>query len=293
MTETMVRIDAVRIPRHRAIHGSCIDLANSIRDEGLRHPIVLWRDNTLISGERRVFAHLLREIPRIQAIHVGTIEDAAKALIVDNQDPYLALPQKWSEVCRLWQTLRRLDEPANIKRLDENRRRGVELRKKTQAGERPPGRTRSRTDDYVLSVICEPFGVSSASAHRVEQIFRAATGLVPDLPDDRLELARTLMDELDAGSPVWPAFDRWRGVRPAPVARPKASAPVEPKAAGVQRAAWDKALPQLEGLISGLVELGPVNPGLTWEHVGPVHARLSVVRRELDRMIKNMKESAE
>jgi hypothetical protein len=46
----------------------------------------------------------------------------------------------------------------------------------------------------------------------------------------------------------------------------------------------------MEGLVAGLVELGPPNAELTWEQVGPVHARLSAIRRDLEKMIKQMKE---
>lgn len=289
MTETTMRAEAVRIPRHRTSNGSCLALAVSIRDEGQRRPIAVWRDGTLISGERRLFAHLLMEIPRINAVFVNTIEDAAKHLMIDNQDTYLAARPNWSEVCRLWQTLRRLDEPAAVKRADANRRRGVELRRQTQSGERPPGRSHSRSDDYVLGVICEPFGVSVATAARVEAVWRAANGLT-EATDAEREMAREIMAEFDSGASVWAGFQRFRGTRPVPVARPRPIPPAESAPAARQRAAWDRSLPQLEGLIAGLIELGPPNAELTWQEVGPVHARLSAARREMEKMIKQMKE---
>jgi len=86
-------------------------LGASIRDDGLRHPITLWKDGTIISGGRRLRAYLLMDMPRIQAVFVDNIEDAAKRMLADNEDDLLALPWKWSEVCRLWEMLRRLDAP--------------------------------------------------------------------------------------------------------------------------------------------------------------------------------------
>jgi hypothetical protein len=292
MSDTFVRLDAIRIPRHRAEHGSCLELAKSIRDDGLRRPVTLWRDNTVISGERRVFAHLLFKIDRVQVVYVSTIEEAAKALLGDNQDTVLALPPKWSEVCRLWQTLRRLDEPAAVRRADENRRRGVELRRQTQAGKRPAGRSHHRTEDYVLSVICEPFGVSAATAARVEQVFRAATGLA-EVDDEKRALARTVLAEFDDGEPVWPGYERFRGARSPMISRPKPVVPAAPAPAAQQRAAWTRSLPQLEGLVNGLIELGPPSPDLTWAEVGPVRTRLMAVRREIEKMINQMKETSQ
>jgi hypothetical protein len=292
MIEASVHVDKIRIVQHRASNGSCLDLGKSLQDAGQLRPIALWRDGTLISGERRVFAAMLVKIPRLQAVYIGSIEEAAKHLLADNQDPTEAFPQKWSDVCRLWQTLRRLDEPAAVKRADENRRRGVELRRLTEAGARTPGRANSRTDDYVLSVICEPFGVSQATASRAEKIYRVACGLI-EATDERRELAMRLLADIDNGGPVWRAYQQLRGEdAPRPERLRPVSAPVASVGAAKQRAAWNKALPQLEGLISGLIELGPPNPKLTWEQVGPVHARLSAARRELEKMIKQMKETS-
>lgn len=291
MAETPVRLANVRIPRYRADHGSCMALGASLRDEGQRHPIALWRDGTLISGERRVFAAMLLGIDRLNAVYVGTIEEAAKRLFADNQDSHLAMPPKWSEVCKLWQTLRRLDEPAAVRRADENRRRGVELRRQTQAGAREPGRSHKRTDDYVLTVVCEPFGVSVATATRAEYIYRVATGLI-EVTGEKRELAKKLLADLDGGAPVWPAHQQLRGdelaARPQRIRRPPA--PTDPAPAAKQLAAWARAIPQMEGLMAGLVELGPPHPDLTWDQVGPVHASLAAIRREMEKIIKKMRE---
>lgn len=287
--EKLVRTDLVRIPRLRDSYGSCMKLGASIRDDGLRRPITLWRDGTVISGGRRLRAQMLMEMPRIQAVFVNTIEDAAKRLIGDNQDDYLALPWKWSEVSRLWELLRRLDAPAAVKRIDEARRRGVELRRQTQTGKRQPGRSRNHIDDYVLSVICEPFGISSTTAHRIEVVYGTAYG-TREASDEKRELAREVMNDIDESGNVWANYKRLMGDRDAPVARPRPVIPVESAAAARQLTAWDRSLPQLEGLVSGLAELGAPNAELTWEQVGPVHTRLAAVRRDLEKMIKQMKE---
>lgn len=291
-SERLVRTEAVRIPHTRDSNGSCLDLAHSIRDEGLHRPITLWSDNTIISGPRRLVAHMLLERERIPAVYVNTIETAAKRLLGDNLDDQLALPWKWSEVCRLWELLRRLDATsgAAAKRADEARRRGVELRRQTQAGKRKPGRSGKHVDDYVLSVIAEPFGISAATARRIEVIYHLGYGTT-DAPDDRRELAREVMRDVDESGNVWANYQRLMGNRAAAPTRPKAVAPAGPAPAKQQLTAWDRSLPQMEGLVAGLVELGPPNAELTWNEVGPVHTRLMAVRRELEKMIRQMRES--
>lgn len=287
--ECTVRTEAIHIPRTRDSLGSCMPLAASIRDEGLRRPLTVWTDGTLISGRRRLFANMLLERETIRVVFVSTIEDAAKRMIADNEDDDLAQPWKWSEVCRLWEVLRRLDAPAAARRADAARRRGVALRRKTQAGQRDPGRATNRSSgDYVLGVISQPFGISTATARRIETIYHLGYGTT-DAPDDRRELARQVMADVDADGNVWGNYQRLMGARNT-VVRPRVAAPAEPAPAARQLAAWDKSLPQMEGLVAGLVELGPPNVALTWEQVSPVIARLAYVRREMEKIIRKMRE---
>lgn len=300
MTDTTVRIDAIRMPRFRDSNGSCLELSRSIEREGLHRPVVLWRDGTLISGGRRIFAQMLLDRQRTGAVFVDTIEDAAKRLHGDDQEGQIDktyLPPKWSEVCRLWETLRRLDAPAAAKRADAARRRGVELRRQTQSGKRPAGRSSSRSDDYVLGVICQPFGISSATARRIEVIYETATGKL-NASDAEGELARQIMIELDSGASIWASYQKLLDARPGPRRVVKTPAPAAPPPApgdpvsgAKQIAAFERSLPTMEGLVSALVGMGAPHPDLTWAEIGPIHTRLAAVRRELEKMIKQMKET--
>lgn len=289
--ERTVDVESVRVTTTRSNYGVLSALGASIRDEGMRHPITLWKDGTLVSGGRRHRAHLLLggKHRQIQAVFVDTIEDAAKNLLRDNEDDYLALPVKWTEVCRLWEMMRRLDAPAAVKRADALRRRGVELRRMTQAGKRKPGRVNEgRYDDYVLHVLSGPFGVSETTAKRLWMIYSLAC----DPENERREQARAALGAIDAGeSSIWANYRMLTTGRIAPVSRLTAPAAVEAAPAARQRAAWDRSLPQMEGLVAGLIELGPPNAELTWEQVGPVAARLAAVRRDLEKIIKKMREN--
>lgn len=290
-TERLVRLSSgIRIPTTRASYGSCLDLAESIRDEGLRRPVTLWKDGTLISGGRRVRAYMMLGEQRIPAVFVDTIEEAAKRLTIDNEDHYLALPWRWSDVCRLWEVLRRLDEPAAALRADANRRRGVELRKQTQAGKRKPGRLRSRSDDYLMSVVAPPFDVSSTTGKRVQAIFNLANST--SAPPERIVQAQEAMAAIDDGATVWNIYQRVIAEsRGTPVSRPRPVPTTDPVPGARQIAAWERALPQMEGLVAGLIELGPPNTALAWDQVGPVRSRLAAVRRDLEKIIKQMREN--
>lgn len=290
--ERTVNIEAVRTPNVRNAPGILAALGASIAEEGMRHPLTLWKDGTLISGSRRHRASLLLNRQHVPAVFVDTIEDAAKQLLVDNEDDHLALPMKWSEVCRLWGLLRRFDEPAAVKRIDAARRAGALLRQQTRAGLRRPGRSSAHTEDYVLSVLAPPFGTSEATAKRLWAIYSLAYGLTDDIDRAKRDHAQRAMANIDSGeSSIYGSYSALLAGRTPPAApRTKAVEPVEAVAARAQQTAWARSLPQLEGLVAGLVELGSPNADLTWEQVAPVHARLSAVRRDLEKMIKKMKE---
>lgn len=299
--EMTIFIETVRTSQVRADFGDLAPLGDSIQGDGLRRPITIWADGTLISGARRLKAHfLLANLPgmsrfrQIPAVVVDTIEEAAKQLLGDNGDETHAVPLKPSEMCRLWEILRKLDEPAAAKRLTEARRQGVELRRQTQAGQRKPGRSRSRGkgDEYVMTVLGEAFGMSEASASRLWAIYRLATTAALD--DDRRALAVRALAALDAGeSSVWASYAALiSNQAPQPV-RMRATPTAQSAPPARQRAAWERTLPQMEGLVAGLVELGPPHSDQTWEQVGPVHARLMKIRRDLEKIIRDMKETAQ
>lgn len=291
--ERTIRTESVRIPRIRDTYGSCHALGASIRDEGLRRPITVWSDGTLISGGRRLFASLLMDKPRIQAVFVDTIEDAAKCLQRDNEDDTLALPFKSADLCRLWELLRRLDGPAALVRAEQARRRGAQLRRQTRDGKRKPGRSANRTEDYALNVISAPFGISGSTANRLLAIYNVANGRT-DITDEKREQAAKALAAIDAGeSSIWANYQLITGARSAPVAVPRPAEPIPSAPAARQITAWNRSLPQMEGLVAGLAELGAPNAELTWNEVGPVHARLMAVRRDMEKIIKKMRETTQ
>lgn len=271
-------------------YGDLRALTRSIQTEGLRHPILLWQDGTLIDGARRLRAHLLLQMPSIPAVFVGTIEDAAKQLSVALDDDYLLRRMYWSEVCRVWELLRRLDEPAARIRADANRRAGVELRRATLLGKRKPGRMRSRGEDYFLSVVAPPFGISEATARRILITWNIATGRT-DAEEERRRLAVEVLREIDLNGNVWANYRRLLGERESAPAPRRRARPPEREAAPAQRQidAYTKAASTMTGLIAGMVELGPPNEELTWDQIGPWYAQFCDVRRELEKMIKQMK----
>lgn len=293
-----VNIESVRTHQVRDRLGDLADLGASIQSEGLRHPITLWSDGTLVSGARRLRAHFLisgtpegSRFRRIPAVFVDTIEDAAVRLLIDNADEHHALPLKASEVCAIWAMLSDLDAPAAIKRIEAKRRQGVALRRETLAGKRKPGRT-DYSSNYVLGVLAPPFGMSEATASRLWAIYMLAISPVTQL--DRREAAAKALQAIDNGeSSIWANYKHLLSGRPAaaPLNRPKVAAPVEAAPAARQVAAWNRALPQLEGIVDGLTGLGWPHPDLTWEQIGPVHARMMKIRRDMEKMIRKMKET--
>jgi hypothetical protein len=134
--------------------------------------------------------------------------------------------------------------------------------------------------------------MSNTSAGRIWALYMLAN--TPTQPEDRREAARQALRDIDSGDrSIYGAYISLLGGRKTKTSRPRAAPqPVTPEPAAKQAATWARSLPTLEGLVAGLVELGPPNADLTWDQVGPVHARLSAARRELEQIIKKMKETA-
>lgn len=288
--EQIIALEAVITPTIRYSHGDLVALGASIRDEGMRHPLVLWRDGTLLSGARRYRACMLAGATMVPVVYVDTIEDAAKRLLVDNEDDHLALPMTMSEVCRVWQWIRKLDEPAALLRADFAKRRGVALRRQALDGTRTPGR-HNVSEDYVLNTLCGPFGMSASTAKRLWAIY--ATGYITsDVTPGRRLQARAALASIDSGeSSIWANYHQLTTGRSSAPVSANPPAEIESAPAVRQLTGWDRSLPQLEGLIAGLIELGPPNPDLTWAQVSPVVDRLAAVRRNTEKLIKKMRES--
>jgi len=108
--------------------------------------------------------------------------------------------------------------------------------------------------------------------------------------DEKRELAREVMRAIDESGNVWANYQRLTGARNT-VSRPRPVETVEPAPARGRSPRGTSPCRKMEGLTAGLIELGPPNPGLTWDLVEPVHARLMAVRRDLEKIIKQMRES--
>lgn len=291
MTEHKIKTEAVKVPGIRKEYGNLTALGESIRREGMHRPIVLWSDGTVLDGARRLRACILLGREDIPAEFVGTIEEAVKALMPDPVNDELVRGMKWSEICRLWELLRNFDAPAAVARADAHRRRGVELRRQTQDGKREPGRAggKTRSEDYALNLLAEPFGISGTTAKRLWAIHSMMTSATPA---DRREMAVQAMADIDAGnSSIWANYRRMVTGRAAPISQPPTADPAPPAPGDRQLTAWMRSLPELEGLTAGLAELGPPNPSLLWEQIHPAYVRLMAVRRDLEKIIKKMRES--
>lgn len=300
--ETAIYVEAVKATACRVDPAfDLIPLGDSIEKDGLRRPITLWSDGTLISGGRRLRVYFLlaaatgkSKYRTIPVVHVDTIEDAAKRLLADNGDEGQSVPLKPSEICKLWSTLRTLDAPACARRIDAARRLGVELRKQTRDGKRPPGRSnnRGKGDEYLMSVLSEPFGMSEATATRLWTVYRMSGDQA--LPEDRREQAAQSLAAIDKGEvSIWAAYSALIKGRSLLAVMPRSTSRPRSAPASRQRAGWERSLPQMEGLVAGLTELGTPHPDLTWEQVGPTRARLMRIRRDLEKIINGMKEKAQ
>lgn len=84
---TEVKIKQVRVDgRHRQHMGNIDELANSIEEIGLLHPIVIDKDNNLIAGQRRLWAVRQLGWETVPANVVDYLDDATSLLIAERDE---------------------------------------------------------------------------------------------------------------------------------------------------------------------------------------------------------------
>lgn len=270
--------------------GDLTQLKLSIAEEGLRQPLLLWNDGTLISGGRRFLA--LASLPNAYYTvrFVNDLDQLGGELEKQVADDTAAQPMRLSEICRLWDVIRKLDEPAAAQRAHRRRSLASSLRRQLKDGARTAGRhPEPGGEAYFLARVVPPFGMSPATAMRLLYVHHTATGR-RQASAKTAALAKQLMRQVDEDGNVNGAYRTLMGHRP--VRMPEPAVARARVSAEKQLSALGSAAAHLSGITAGAKALGPISKELTWEQIGPVHAQFSAVRRDLEQMIKQMKEIA-
>lgn len=158
----------------RVIRGNQERLSSSIALDGLRDPVILAPDNTLLSGYRRVDAAARLGWGIIGYRRVTYLEEACAAMAQEINGPEWVPPTAYD----MWVMGRRLEA---LPRRQSATASGMHLR----------------------DLIGQAFGVSSSTYQRAKAIYHAAA-----VKDDPVAMEGTR--RLERGEPIGGVFDWWR-----------------------------------------------------------------------------------
>lgn len=226
-TDDLLPINHVRVgDRHRKDFGDIDALALSITTIGLLSPIVVDKDNNLVTGHRRLTACRKLGWPNVPVRRVRQITDAVSALIAERDENTCRKDFTPSEAVALGMQLEELEKPKADERKAEGLKRGDcdPVRANGTHGE-----DRARTADVVAPAV----GLAPRTYNRAKSVV-----LAQDDPDPRVaEVAREATAEMDATGNVSAAERRVKDakkVAAAPVPSPTPSGAPSTSAAAVE-----------------------------------------------------------
>lgn len=155
----------------RVIRGDASRLASSIALHGLRYPVILGPDNTLLSGYRRIDAARRLGWRIIGFRRFEYLDDAVDAMAQELADPEAAPPTPYD----MWVIGRRLERLAR-----HPRSKGIDMRE----------------------LIGRGLGTSGTTYSRLRAVYNAAGRDDPN--------AREAVRRIEDGSPIGGTYDWWR-----------------------------------------------------------------------------------
>ncbi len=120
MNNTVIEIDTADVIIKRSVrenHGDLQSLVASIKKIGLIYPVIIDKNNVLISGNRRIEACLEAEIMTIPAVRLDLEYNSPEALEIQADD----------NLCRLPFTVEDFDKLINLKKdaIQTNNKKGI------------------------------------------------------------------------------------------------------------------------------------------------------------------------
>ena len=181
--------DIVVQDRHRRDVGDLKELARSIENLGLLHPVVVTPERRLIAGLRRLRACESLGWQEIAVTVVGSLEDGLRGLVAERDENLCRLPMKPSELVALGRAIEAIERP---KARAEGHRGG---RGQTLG----PGAKAFRTDE----VVAEAIGMSGRTYRRAKAVVTAAE----EGSKEVREVAVRALEQMDQTGRVRPAHE--------------------------------------------------------------------------------------
>lgn len=297
--EHRIPIESIRIvDRHRKDMGDLDDLAQSIEDLGLIHPVLLTGDRRLIAGQRRIEAVKLLGWDDIPAVIAAHLFDAADRLCAERDENTCRKAMTPSELIALGLELEALERPKAIARQQATQLAGREPGGAAVFGSSTEGgteNTRLKRANETASIVSEAVGMGRSNYYKARSIVITAED--PDEPPHVREAAQAARQQMDETGSITPAYESVRAARQGAPALPPAShrpptVPSKDTPRAAHRAAVSSAVSTLRGLTLGLAAVESLDPVITAEEAAAWDRDLSKALRVLRSFHSKVKDHA-
>lgn len=187
----------VAVDRHRVALGDIEQLAASIKEVGLLHPIVVTPSGRLVAGFRRLEACRRLGRKRVPVTITTSLTDARALLVAERDENTCRLDMTPSEKVSLGRALEELERP----RAKERQAHG-QTAPGRNAGEKFTQASKGKTADIVGAAV----GMSRPTYERAKLVVEACEDKT--LPPGVREIAQEARDEMDRTGKVLPAYDK-------------------------------------------------------------------------------------
>lgn len=260
--------------------GDLEPLMESIATHGLMHPIVLSRQNRLISGWRRLAATMKLGKRSIEAHFVDDAVQAFSLIDGEGINPDHFKPMVWSERVAFGLVVEDLDYQRNEVVQSNARRKAADRR-----WNREPTVAYGEKQPSTSQIIADLLGCTLGLWRVAREVYLTAHDRQADGPT--LELAKRAVEYMDQSEQPngARAMLLGKGHRllkdPMQVSRTASSTEV--------RNVFNGAAPVLEGLVTAFRQIEELPEDLTEEEVARWLTNLSRTRKELEKLIKKLR----
>lgn len=189
----------VAVDRHRVALGDIEQLAASIKEVGLLHPIVITPSGRLVAGFRRLEACRRLGRKRVPVTIATSLTDARALLVAERDENTCRLDMTPSEKVSLGRALEELERPKAAKRKADAGKANLP----NASGEKfTPLAGAGKTTDIVGAAV----GMSRPTYERAKLVVEACED--ETLPPRVREIAQEARDEMDRTGKVLPAHDK-------------------------------------------------------------------------------------
>jgi hypothetical protein len=283
-----MRLDKILVTdRHRVDLGDVSALAESIKANGLMHPVVVTTEGRMIAGHRRLEACRSLGWTDIKVTFIDGLIDAAQLLFMERDENTCRKDMTPSEKISLGRALEELERPKAEKAQAEGRQRGAD-RTAGRLSVPPNEEPRKRYD--VREDVAPAVGLSTASYSRAKQLVTAAESGDTE--------AKVQVEEMDRTGKITKPYEDWTGRKvnrrtDAPTSRTPSPQPKAPPKYGHRRKhleVLDSIATALSGLAIAANEISSLDLTVTNEEATRLTGDFSTSIKALSRINNLLKE---